>query len=238
MKIERLSRFIARHTEFSRRKAEEAISSGRVIVNGIPVKEVWYLINPEQDRVLIDNYEIKIQTGRLYIALNKPPGYISDLKDPKGRPLARGLIPYHDRRLYPVGRLDYNSEGLMIFTDDGDFAYKIMHPKYMIEKEYLVKLKGRLANGDMNRFIKGITINGEVYRAKSIRFIKDTIHNSWYNIVLIEGKNRMIRVLTDFIGHPVIKLKRQRIGPIRLGGLKSGSYRVLNRREVEAIFSQ
>ena len=140
MKIERLSRFIARHTEFPRRKAEEAISSGRVIVNGIPVKEVWYLINPEHDRVLVDNYEIKRQTGRLYIALNKPPGYISDLKDPKGRPLARGLIPYHDRRLYPVGRLDYNSEGLMIFTDDGDFAYKIMHPKYMIEKEYLVKI--------------------------------------------------------------------------------------------------
>lgn len=222
---ERLSKFLARAGVASRRKSAAIIASGRVSVNGVIVDSPSHPVTPASDVVTLDGTAaIKLPSRLLYIALYKPIGYISDLSDPCGRKLARDLIDL-DEPLFPVGRLDYNSEGLMLFTNDGEFANSIMHPRYQTQKEYLVKLSGRLTMEDRKRMLEGIVIDGAVYRVTSLEPFKETSANAWYRIILTEGKNRMIRKLAGTIGHRVIKLKRTRIDGVTLMGLQPGRYR-------------
>lgn len=231
---ERLSKYLAHSGVASRRNSEEIIRSGMVSVNGEIITDPYHQVNGERDLVTFEGRPIRPATTQHYIALYKPPGYISDLKDPKGRRLARDLIPLKDS-LFPVGRLDYNSEGLILFTNDGDFANKLMHPRYQVEKEYHVKVTGVLTTGDVARLLAGVRIQGETYRVKSITLSRRTAHNAWYRVILTEGKNRMIRKLAEAVCHPVIKLKRTRIADISLDNLKPGKYRRIDRREVKAI---
>jgi 23S rRNA pseudouridine2605 synthase len=221
---ERLSKFLARAGISSRRKSAAIISTGRVKVNGVIIDSPAHPINPGSDVVSLDGADVKLPSRYTYIALYKPVGYLSDLSDPHGRKVARSLIN-PKIPLFPVGRLDYNSEGLMLFTNDGEFANLIMHPRYEIEKEYLVKLSGKLTMEDRKRMLAGIHIDGELYRVLSVTLFKEASTNAWYRIILTEGKNRMIRKLAEALEHPVVRLKRIRIDGITLTGLRPGQYR-------------
>ncbi len=226
--MESLLKFLSHASAFSRRRAEELIHEGRVSVNNTIVTSPSLQIGPE-DKVYIDKQIVKAEAIHVYIALYKPVGYMSDMKDTKGRKLARNLIK-HDLKLFPVGRLDYNSEGLMIFTNDGDLANYVMHPRYGVTKEYLVKFKGMLSREDMGKMKKGILIDGELYQAENIRLVKTSLNNAWYSIMINEGKNRMIRKMGDAVGHSVLKLKRVRIGKLLLGDLNVGEYRHVEKK--------
>jgi len=180
------------------------------------------------DKIVGFNYK------KIYIKLYKPRNYISDLAYNDSRNLAVNLIKI-SQHVYPVGRLDYHSEGLILFTNDGDFAYRITHPKFGVEKEYHVKLKGHLHAEDIEKIVKGFKKNNIFYKVDRVRFLKKTENNSWYSFIVKEGKNRMIRIIGDTIGHPVLKLKRVRIGSIKLGNLKPGEYRTLTEKEINSI---
>lgn len=229
--MERLSRHLARFSTFSRRKSEELIRAGRVKVNGIIVLEPQHKVVSGVDSVALDGQVFHSKISHINIALYKPVGYISDMADPRGRKIARELIDL-EGKIFPVGRLDYNSEGLMIFTNDGDFANRVMHPRYCVEKEYLVKFKGILGKDEMLRMQKGIGIEGDVYKVKSIVYAGLSIKNTWYSVIIDEGKNRMIRKIGNAVNHPVLKLKRVRIDNLRLGGLRPGEYRLFNKKEL------
>jgi len=230
----RLSKFISDCGIASRRKAEDIIRSGRIKVNNNVVLDPSVDIDYKKDVVLLDDVRIKEDIKFVYIALNKPVQYISDLKDDKRRKIARNLIDV-EGKLFPVGRLDYNSEGLILFTNDGEFANIIMHPRYEIEKEYYVKVKGRLEREDIMRLRKGILIDGSLCRAERVEFLRSSLKNNWYSFIVKEGKNRMIRNMCIAIHHPVLKLVRVRIGNIKLGRLEPGQYRFLTEKEVSQI---
>lgn len=236
MAEERLQKFLSRCGVSARRKAEELIRQGRVTVNGHPVTDPQTRIVPGIDSVMLNGKRIREPSRHTYIALNKPAAYISDLADPRGRKLARDLID-SSLHLFPVGRLDYASEGLIIFTDDGDFANRVIHPRYKVEREYLVKLKGRLNEKQIALLISGLVIEGRTYRVRRIVPVKPSVQNYWYSITVTEGRNRMLRIMGDAIRHPVLRLRRIRIGPLRLGDLKPGSYRFLTPRELSLLVS-
>lgn len=230
----RLSKYIANCGISSRRKSEEIIRSGNVIVNNIKILEPYFQINPDIDIIKVYGKEITNVKTLLYIALYKPVGYISDLKDPSGRKLARDLIDV-ESKIFPVGRLDYNSEGLIIFTNDGDFANILMHPRFDVEKEYLVKFKGRLDKDDFLKLKNGVFVDGSICKIKSIKFHETSIKNNWYRIIITEGRNRIIRKIGEKIEHHVLKLKRIRIGNIKLGNLQPGQYRFLDESEIRPL---
>jgi 23S rRNA pseudouridine2605 synthase len=228
---ERLSKFLSRTGTASRRKSEQLIVAGRIMVNGLLITEPSYQVIAGQDTVSFDGSVVSIPRHLVYVALYKPAGYLSDLADPRGRKLARTLIDI-DTPLFPVGRLDYNSEGLILFTNDGAFANCTMHPRYQTEKEYLVKVSRRLSQEERDRMISGIRIEGDMLKVKSVVAYKYTHRNSWYRIVLTEGKNRMIRKMAESLRHPVLKLRRLRIGGITLTGLQPGQFRHFDPRDV------
>jgi 23S rRNA pseudouridine2605 synthase len=227
----RLSLFLARCGVASRRGADAIISDGSIKVNNIKVIDPYYRVDPFNDSVTYRNKKIVYVVKRLYLALYKPVGYLADLADARDRRLARSLLEIEDR-VFPVGRLDYNSEGLMLFTNDGDFANRVMHPRYEVEKEYLVKLKGILDERAMQQAVLGVSVGGEIYQVDGIEAVSATRQNGWYRVIVHEGKNRMIRKVADALTHPVLKLKRVRIGPVRLGALKPGEWRALTEKEV------
>ena len=228
----RLSKFLAQCGVASRRKADDIIRSGSVSVNGEKVFDPYIQVDPEHDSVTVSGIKISLRSTPLYFALYKPASYMSDLKDARGRTLAVSLIE-SDARLFPVGRLDYHSEGLMIFTTDGAFANRVMHPRYEVEKEYLVKLNGRLEPTDVEAALKGITVDGVRYMADAVELVRHDARNAWYRFTVHEGKNRLIRKLADGLGHPVRRLIRLRIGPVRLGRLKPGQHRRLTKSEID-----
>lgn len=234
MPFERLSKFLSQRGVGSRRKCDAIIQSGRVKVNNNMILQPFFRIDIHFDSVTIDTYEINQGNKLIYIALYKPVRYLSDLLSNEKRNVARMLIPI-DSYIFPIGRLDYNSEGLMLFSNDGELANLIMHPKYGIEKEYLVKFKGILNETLVNRATEGYMIDGSLHRFYSIFFHKPSRSNSWYRITLKEGKNRIIRKIGNKMGHPVLKLIRVRIGPIQVGNLKPGEYRHLNESEKKAL---
>lgn len=214
------------------------VKSGLVKINNHQVLDPYYQVDSEHDRVSINNVPIsRVPPAKIYIALNKPSGYISDLADPKGRLLARDLIPI-EGRLYPVGRLDFASEGLILFTNDGDFANKVLHPRNEVEKEYQVKLQRPLNPSEVEKLTAGRRIDGVFYRVRSVALLSLTRKNAWYTVKATEGKNRMIRRLADSLGHGVLRLRRVRIGPVRLGMLKVGQYRHLTPLEVQRLLDE
>jgi 23S rRNA pseudouridine2605 synthase len=230
MPSERLSKFLSNSGVASRRKCDEIIKLGHVKVNDIIVLEPFFRVLLNKDKVTVDNCSLNTRNNLIYIALYKPVQYLSDLVSETNRKVTRTLIPIKTY-LFPIGRLDYNSEGLMLFTNDGDFANRVMHPRYGVEKEYLAKFKGVISDDLLYEIRKGLLIENSVYRVDSIKFINLSFSNSWYNIVLKEGKNRMIRKIGSKINHPALKIKRIRIGPVKLGDLKPGEFRLLTDKE-------
>jgi len=226
----RLQVFLSHAGVASRRAAEEIIAQGRVSVNGVTITAQGYKVE-EGDTVLLDGKPVQTESRLLYLALNKPEGYICSSHDPQGRPLALSLLPPASERLYNVGRLDFLSCGLIFFTNDGNFAARLGHPGSGLEKEYIVEAVGFIPDEAVDAFNSGVTIEGVNYKAK----LAEKTGRKSLRIVLVEGKNREIRrVFSHFHLHSVL-LRRVRIGPVLLGNLPEGASRPLTEKELAEL---
>jgi len=233
---QRLQKFMAENGIASRRKSEELIISGVVSVNGEIVTDMGIKIDTDRDVICVNGAAVKAAEGKLYYIINKPVGYVSTVKDQFGRPNVCELVKT-DERLYPVGRLDYDSEGLLILTNDGDLTFRLTHPKHEIPKEYSAKLSGKAGDAETKKFESGIDIGGYITQPAKMEIKKIKNDSTIALITIKEGKNRQIRKMCDALGHKVISLKRVAIGELRLGDLKTGESRELSAEEVEYLKS-
>jgi 23S rRNA pseudouridine2605 synthase len=238
MGAERLQKIIAAAGIASRRKAEELISSGRVAVNGRTVTELGTKADPEQDHIRVDGKLLHGPERQVYLLLNKPKGYVTTVSDPEGRPTIMSLLRGIKARVYPVGRLDFASEGLLLLTNDGTLAQLLMKAASHVPKTYLIKVSGQPSEEAVARLRSGVSIEtDEGRRVKTapakIRIIREAA-NPWYEITLIEGRNRQIRRMFQQVGHHVEKIKRVRYGPLQLD-VPPGEYRRLTAQEVTRL---
>lgn len=241
---ERLQKYIARCGVASRRKSEELILSGQIKVNGTIITELGTKVNIDKDVVEYNNKVIKQEENKLYIMLNKPEGYITSSSDEKGRKTVLDLIDVEER-IYPIGRLDYDSSGLLLLTNDGDIYNKIIHPRVAIDKKYIAICEGKFTDKELEKFKNGIDIGGYITSNANIEIIDEeniTMKNSGENfirstveITIHEGKNRQIRRMCSSLNHDVLALKRISVGNIKLGNLKKGSWRMLTEEEINYI---
>jgi 23S rRNA pseudouridine2605 synthase len=240
MELERLQKIIAHAGFASRREAESMIREGRVTVNGKVVTELGSKADPNRDHVKVDGKLITRAETHRYILLYKPKEVMSTVNDPEGRKTAVDLVKGVRERIYPVGRLDYQSEGLLLLTNDGDLAYKVSHPKHGSVKTYHVKVRGVPDERIIGKLERGITIEGkrtvpcEIERMKTTGRGEDE-GNSWYEVKLREGRNQQIRKMFKAVGHPVSKLRRVAIGPIADPKLTPGDWRELTKHEVKML---
>ncbi|MFC1616318.1 pseudouridine synthase [Patescibacteria group bacterium] len=230
MKI-RLNKFIATHSKYSRRKADELINSGRIKVNNQKTTIMGTVIDSIEDTVHVDNKKISIVKEKIYIAFNKPEGYVTTRKDELNRQTIMDLLPKISN-LKPVGRLDKNTEGLILLSNDGDFINRHTHPKFECEKEYFVKIKGQLSNEKIEKLKTGIKIDQKITATAKIKILKKSLKESTLTIIIHEGRNRQIRKMFASIKHPVKYLRRIRIGNIQLRNLELGEYRHLTNKEI------
>jgi len=230
----RLQKYLAQVGIASRRKAEELIRDGMVKVNGNMIIEMGYKVT-DRDIIEVNGKIIANTEKKVYILLNKPVGYISTAKDQFGRPSVVELIKGVKERIYPVGRLDYDTSGLIILTNDGEFTYKMTHPKHEIKKVYMAMIQGIPSQEEMKAFENGLKIEDYITAKANIKIIKNEGDKSLVEITIHEGKNRQVRKMCDAIGHPVIKLKRTAIGPLTLGDLMEGHWRTLSIKEIDTF---
>lgn len=233
---ERLQKYMASCGIASRRKCEEYILAGDVMVNGKIVSELGVKVNPEKDKVYYKGKEIKKEAQKVYIMLNKPEGYITSVKDEKGRKTILDIVKVKER-IYPIGRLDYDSSGLLLLTNDGEIYNKIIHPRVKINKKYIALCKGIFTKEELNKFENGIDIGGYITAGAQIKVLEERKNKTLVEIIIHEGKNRQIRRMCSALGHEVITLKRMSIGEIKLGNLKKGEYRNLTKKELDYINS-
>ena len=231
---ERLQKIVAAAGIASRRKAEQLILDGHVTVNGQIITQLGTKADPRQDHIKVDGKLIHPEPLEYYL-VNKPPGVLSSASDPLKRPLVTELVRSRCR-LYPAGRLDFQSEGLMILTNDGSFTGKITRSGE-IEKRYRVKVQGRPSQEKLKRISGGVTIDGESFSRCKVSLLKQA-RNTWYEIVLRQGRNRQIRRMFEHIGHPVMRIKRTSIGSIHLGDLSPGVSRRMLPREVQSLMGE
>lgn len=240
MPAERLQKIIAAAGIASRRKAEELITGGLVSVNGETVTELGSKADPDRDHIRVRGKLLHGAERHVYLLMNKPKGYVTTVHDPEGRPTVMDLLHGVGSRVYPVGRLDYASEGLLLLTNDGDLAHSLMKAASHVPKTYLVKVAGIPAAESLSRLREGISIPAE--RGKRVRTAPAKIQiireaaNPWYEVTLIEGKNRQIRRMFEEIGHHVEKIKRVRYGPLQLD-VHPGEYRRLTPPEISKLQS-
>lgn len=232
--MERLQKFMAACGVASRRKCEEIIKEGRVSVNGIPVLEMGIQIDPEKDCVTVDGTNIRKPEKKIVIMLNKPDYVMSTAHDPEGRDTVVQLVP-SEQRLFPVGRLDYHTEGLILLTNDGEIAYRLTHPKYEIEKEYVAVIKGRLERRELLKLQSGVEIDGELTAPAKVKIVGQTEHTTSVSMIIHEGRNRQIRKMLEAVEKEVLQLTRIRMGELFLGKLKPGEYRLLNGSEMSFL---
>ena len=231
MSEERLQKILALAGIASRRKAEELITAGRVSVNGETITELGSKADLDRDKVKVDGHVLSAPKHHLYIALNKPRNCVTTVHDPQGRQTVMSFFKGARERIYPVGRLDYASEGLLLLTNDGDFANRLMSPASHVAKTYLVKVNGALTTEQEEQFRRGIPMHGRRTAPAGLKLVRDT-ENPWYEVRLVEGRQNQIRVMFKHFGRLVEKLKRVKIGFLDLGDLKPGAYRTLTRTEV------
>lgn len=233
-RMERINKFLAHAGVGSRRHCDDLISAGRVKVDGVRVTDLGTKIDPDAHTVAVDDQPVRTERP-VYWVLHKPPGYLCTNHDPAGRPLARDLIPHVDQRVYTVGRLDEASEGLLLMTNDGDLAYPLMHPRYGVEKTYLVQVAGQPSRQDLQKLLDGVWLSDGKVKAKRVRRVKAQGDSTWVRVVLNEGKNREIRRMLAKLGHKVLRLRRVAIGPIELDRLPKGKARKLSLAELTAL---
>jgi 23S rRNA pseudouridine2605 synthase len=231
----RLQKVIADAGVASRRKAEDLITAGRVIVNGRVVRELGTRVDPERDHVKVDGHHLKAAPPQAFIMLNKPKGVLSTLNDPEGRPTIKDLLQGVSLRVFPVGRLDYDTEGLMLLTNDGEIAQTLLHPRYHVSKTYLAKVKGVLTDEKIAELERGVRLEDGRTAPAIVKKAGKAEANSWIELTIYEGRKHQVKRMLEKVGHPVLKLERIRFGPLALGDLRVGRYRFLTDREANAI---
>lgn len=233
----RINKAIASFTEFSRRKADELIENGDVFLNGKIVKELGIQIDPEKDQLKVRGKIITAKKEeKIYIALNKPKGYITTRDDELGRETVMSLVP-QNKNLKPIGRLDFDTEGLLLFSNDGEFINRLTHPRFECEKKYFAQITGALSEVEKDQLEKGIKIENKKTAPAKIIIIEKTPRQTVLTITIHEGRKRQIRKMFSYLEHPVKYLQRISIGKIYLGNLKKGQYRFLTQKEINAYKS-
>lgn len=233
---ERLQRYLARAGLGSRRSCERLILEGRVCVNNRVVTQLGTKVSPGLDKVTCDGRPVIPSASFVYLLLHKPAGVLTTLSDPRGRPIIRDLLPPQGMpRLFPVGRLDFQTEGLVLLTNDGALANGLMHPSFEVEREYLAKVRGCPAPADLVKLKAGVVSEGERLWASQAKIVSRGVSSAWLKLVVRQGRYHEIRRLCDAIGHPVVRLQRVRLGPLVLGKLPKGRWRPLNLGELASI---
>lgn len=239
MSEERLQKFLSRAGVASRRSSEDLITNGRVKVNGRIIRELGTKVNPVTDRVEVDGVIVDADSRSVYLLLNKPPRYICSLEDPEGRAVVTDLVPKVFGRVYPVGRLDWDSEGALLMTNDGELTQLLTHPKHEVEKNYLVKVTGLVDNMDarIDRLREGVVLD-DGYRTLPAQVYRDsdTGLHTWFVVAIREGKNRQIRRMFETVGLDVRRLRRISYGPLVLGDLDAGDWRRLEEHEIDELY--
>jgi 23S rRNA pseudouridine2605 synthase len=230
----RLNKYIADAGICSRRKADELIANGNVKVNGGVTKEMGFQVEPE-DKVQVNGRVIDKVDKKIYVAVNKPLGYITSMDDDKNRATVAELVADIPERLFPVGRLDYNTTGLLIMTNDGQLTYTLTHPKHHVYKTYVAKVAGVISDRRLDKLRKGVDIGGFVTSPAKVKVIKQLPRHAIVEIQIREGKNRQVRKMFAAVGNKVQELHRTAIGDIKLGRLMEGHYRKLTREEIEYL---
>jgi len=223
----RLQKYLAECGVASRRKAEQLIADGVISVNGVTVTEMGCKIDPDKQIIRFNKKIVQRKKEYTYILLNKPRGYVTTVSDPQGRPIVTSLLKNVTTRIFPVGRLDIDTEGALILTDDGELAQKILHPSFETNKTYEVLVKGVVTSATIRRLEQGIKIDGKKTWPAQISKVRKQGSTSFLSITIHEGRKRQVRKMFAAVRHPVINLKRTAYGKLKLGSLKSGSYRFL-----------
>jgi len=240
--LKRIQKIIAESGKCSRRRAEELIEGGLVTVNG-RIATIGEKADAEKDAIKVEGKLLRKPEAHRYVLINKPRGIVTTSDDPEGRTTILDLVKSRIReRIYPVGRLDVQTEGLLILTNDGDFALRVTHPSYGCSKEYQAKVRGNIPERLLDRLRRGINIEGQKTSPATIEFLRRSRRgteaeevNSWFRVILREGKNQQVRRMFEAIGHPVLKLKRVAIGPLREDRLQPGEWRDLDAAEISSI---
>lgn len=230
----RLQKVMAAAGVASRRVCEDMITQGRVKVNGKVVTELGTRINPDVDKVTVGGTPVQLDNSRVYLALNKPRGVVSSMADENGRPDLSQFVEGYDR-VFNVGRLDSETTGLIIMTNDGDLAHKLAHPKFGVTKTYVARVEGVVTPAIIHKLLSGFELEDGMIKADKAHVVDVQPGESIVEIVLHSGRNRIVRRMFDFVGHPVVGLVRRQFGPIQLGPLKEGRIRELSKIEVGAL---
>lgn len=235
----RINKYIASCGVASRRKAEELILNKKVKVNGRLIEELSFQVDEYKDTVEVDGVKISLNEETVYILLNKPEGYITTVKDQFDRESVLDLVTDIKERVYPIGRLDYETSGLLLLTNDGDLTYKLTHPKHEVDKTYVARVKGKLTPDEIKMFKSGLKIEDYVTAPAKLKVIRydEKTNVSLLEIKIYEGKNRQVRKMCKAINHPVLRLKRTAMGKIRIGECEIGKYRYLTEDEVKYLKS-
>jgi 23S rRNA pseudouridine2605 synthase len=234
---ERLQKIIARSGIASRRKAEEMIGEGRVSVNSEIVREMGFKADIERDEIRVDGKLICAEETKIYLMLNKPRGYVTSLSDPQNRPLVTHLLPELGARLFPVGRLDFDSEVLLLMTNDGMFAQHVQHPRYRISKTYRVKISGRMSSEELTSLRKGLELEDGRFIPDEVSIEDINPKSTWVMLKISEGRNRVIRRAFEKMGHSVLRLIRTAVDDLQLDNLEGGHYRLLKGWEIKQLLS-
>lgn len=236
---QRLQKLLAAAGVASRREAEELIKAGHVAVNGQVVTELWTKVEPENVTISVDGKPVGLHPEKVYVLLNKPRGYTSTTRDPHAKRVIVDLVKDVDAALYPVGRLDVDTEGLLILTNDGDFTYKMTHPSHQVPKTYRADVRGLVAEQTAHHLATGVVLDDGITAPARVRLIGvNTLREtSVIELTIHEGRKRQIRRMLDTVGHPVIRLTRIRLGNLTVGHLRPGEWRFLKPEEVEELLA-
>jgi 23S rRNA pseudouridine2605 synthase len=230
----RLQKAMADAGVASRRAAEVMIGQGRVTVNGRVIREMGMKIDPERDHIKVDGRHLKPAAPKAYVILNKPKDVVTTLKAPEedDRRIVLEFLHGVKQRVFPVGRLDYDTEGLLLLTNDGDLAQKLLHPRYHVPKTYLIKVKGVLTDDEIRQLQRGVRLDDGITAPAQVKKIRKAEENSWIELTIYEGRTHQVKRMLEAVGHAVLKLKRERFGPLTLGSLPTGAYRFLTDPEI------
>lgn len=232
----RLQKFLARAGVASRRASEKLIEAGRISVNGQVVTELGTKVDPEADEVRLDGAPVRKAAEAVTLMLNKPAGYLTSMKDPQGRPCVAQLVPLDEfPALYPLGRLDYDTTGLLLFSTDGELGNAVLHPSRHVDKTYRALVKGKPSEAALDRLRSGVVLDDGPTQPAEVRLAGRKGKNAYVEIIIHEGRKRQVKRMCEAIGHPVLQLHRASFGPLELGDLPEGKYRVLSEQEVAAL---
>lgn len=235
---ERLQKILAQAGIASRRKAEELIREGKVRVDGMVVTEMGVRVDPATQKIECNGRPVFSLEKKVYILLHKPAGFLSTVRDPQGRPIVTDLLPNIKERIYPVGRLDLDTEGALLLTNDGELAQAVLHPSREVKKTYVAKIKGRPGSKKLAALSRGIELEGKKTWPAEITVLSSEKQTTTIQIVIHEGRKRQVRKMFEAVGHPVLQLKRIAYGQLALGELKPGKYRFLPPGDIKLIFKK